>query len=216
MKKGLFITFEGPDSSGKTTQAQLLREHLTGSGHNVVVTREPGGTDIGEQIRNIILDKANVKMDSVAEAMLYAAARAQIVAEIIRPALEQGITVVCDRFVDSSLVYQGQGRGLGNDAVETINAYAVRDCVPDVTFLLKVNPETGADRRQSRENDRIENEKPAYHKAVYEAYLALEKRYPQRIVGIDGTQDVQEISRMIRERVEPLLCAKNGISGNKS
>jgi dTMP kinase len=204
MGRGLFVSFEGPDGSGKSTQSKLLYERLSEKGHAALLLREPGGTDIGEQIRRVILDSGNVRMDCMAEAMLYAAARAQLVAETIRPALEGGKIVVCDRFADSSVAYQGFARGLGA-AVEAINAYAVGGCTPDLTFLLNVPPELGEKRREHREGDRIENEGPEYHRAVCEAYMALERRFPSRIVGIDGTGDVLEISAAIAMRVERLL-----------
>jgi dTMP kinase len=196
---------EGPDSSGKSTQIQLLLRHLEQRGRDAVVAREPGGTDIGERIRAIVLDNAHPEMDSVTEAMLYAAARAQMVSQLILPALAAGKTVICDRFVDSSIAYQGGGRRLG-EIVDRINAYAVRGCMPDVTFLLKIKPEAGKTRRRLRKNDRIESEALAYHRAVYEAFLDLERKHPQRIVGIDGTLSIQEINATIIARVDALLC----------
>jgi dTMP kinase len=195
---------EGPDSSGKSTQIQLLLRHLEKTGRDAVALREPGGTAIGERIREIVLDNAHPEMDCLAEAMLYAAARAQMVAQLILPALTAGRTVICDRFVDSSIAYQGGGRRLGR-VVDRINAYAVRDCMPDVTFLLKLEPGMGKTRRSARANDRIENESIAYHKRVYKAFLALEKKHPHRIVGIDGTLGIDEIGAMIAERVDALL-----------
>jgi dTMP kinase len=206
MKKGLFITFEGLDASGKSTQIGLLDTFLRERGCDALLTREPGGTGVGERIRQIILDNASAEMDSVTETMLYAAARAQLVAQVIRPALESGRTVICDRFVDSSIAYQGFGRKLG-EAVEIINAYAVRDCAPDVTFFLKTPPEVGAARRRQRENDRMENEGADYHEAVYAGYLALERRYPERVVGVDGRGSAAQIARIIRRRIEPFLAA---------
>jgi dTMP kinase len=211
MRKGLFITFEGPDASGKSTQLRLLQGSLKAAGREVIVAREPGGTEIGEKIRRVILDRENAGMDYMAEALLYAAARAQLVFQVIRPALEEGKTVLCDRFVDSSIAYQGFGRKLG-EAVERINAYAVGDCTPDVTFLLKLNPEAGERRRMYRENDRIESEAPEYHKAVYEAYLTLERLHPQRIIAIDGARRIEEISEMINKRVDHILRIKNVVS----
>ncbi|MDR2133021.1 MAG: dTMP kinase [Clostridiales Family XIII bacterium] len=208
MRKGLFVSMEGPDSSGKSTQIQLLRRHLERKGLDAIALREPGGTAIGERIRAIVLDNAHPEMDYLTEAMLYAASRAQMVSQLILPALAAGKTVICDRFVDSSIAYQGGGRRLG-EIVDKINAYAVRDCMPDVTFLLKVEPEMAKDRRVLRENDRIESENFAYHKRVCEAFLALEKKYPRRIVGIDGTLSVEEIGAMIAERVDALLGARD-------
>jgi dTMP kinase len=200
---------EGPDSSGKSTQIKLLQRHLQQQkGRDVIVAREPGGTAIGERIRAIVLDNAHPEMDYLTEAMLYAAARAQMVSQLILPALADGRTVICDRFVDSSIAYQGGGRRLG-EVVDRINAYAVRDCMPDVTFLLKIGPEAAERRRISHKNDRIENEDFAYHEAVYEAFLALERKYPHRIVGVDGMQSIQEISALIAARVDALLQERN-------
>jgi dTMP kinase len=202
--KGLFVSVEGPDSSGKSTQIELLQCHLAQKGRDAIALREPGGTAIGERIRAIVLDNAHPEMDYLTEAMLYAAARAQMVSQLILPALAAGKTVICDRFVDSSIAYQGGGRRLG-EVVDRINAYAVRDCMPDVTFLLKLEPKAAESRRSARGNDRIENESSAYHEAVYEAFLALEKRWPQRIFGIDGARSICEISAAITARVDALL-----------
>ena len=145
MKKGLFITIEGPDGSGKSTQIEKLRVYLEKKGYKAILTREPGGTEISEKIRNIILDKNNKEMNNMTEALLYAASRAQHVAEVIKPALEMGETVICDRFIDSSIAYQGYGRGIG-EPVRVINEYAVAGCMPDITFLLKLDPRIGKGR----------------------------------------------------------------------
>lgn len=204
MREGYFISFEGGDGSGKSTQIQILREFLEERGYDVILTREPGGTPISEKIRSIILDKANSEMDDMTEALLYAAARAQLVSQIIRPALEEGKVVICDRFVDSSLAYQAYARGLG-DSVKTINAFAVGDCMPDLTILLKVNPQVGSSRIGNRERDRIELASSDFHKKVYEGYLQLEKLYPERIVGIDAADTIENISGIISERIAGLL-----------
>jgi dTMP kinase len=201
---------EGPDSSGKSTQIDLLRQHLERVGRDVIVTREPGGTAIGERIRAIVLDNAHPEMDYLTEAMLYAAARAQTVSQMIVPALKAGKTVICDRFVDSSVAYQGGGRQLG-ELVDRLNAYAVRDCVPDITFLLKIKPEMGESRRESCNNDRMENENLEYHRRVYETYLALERKYPDRIFGIDGNLSIQEISEIIIKHVDALFGKRNAV-----
>ena len=139
MEKGLFITVEGGDGSGKTTQLAFIKEYLTEKGEDVLFTREPGGTALGEKIRSVILDPANKEMVPMTESLLYAASRAQLVSEVIRPALAAGRTVVCDRYVDSSIAYQGYARGLG-ESVTTINGYAIGDCIPDATILIKVDP----------------------------------------------------------------------------
>lgn len=204
MREGYFISFEGGDGSGKSTQIQILREFLEERGYDVIITREPGGTPISEKIRSIILDKANSEMDDMTEALLYAAARAQLVSQVIRPALEEGKVVICDRFVDSSMAYQAYARGLG-DSVKTINAFAVGDCMPDLTILLKVNPQVGSSRIGNRERDRIELASSDFHKKVYEGYLQLEKLYPERIVGIDAADTIENISGIIFERIAGLL-----------
>ena len=204
MREGYFISFEGGDGSGKSTQIQILREFLEERGYDVILTREPGGTPISEKIRSIILDKANSEMDDMTEDLLYAAARAQLVSQIIRPALEEGKVVICDRFVDSSMAYQAYARGLG-DSVKTINAFAVGDCMPDLTILLKVNPQVGSSRIGNRERDRIELASSDFHKKVYEGYLQLEKLYPERIVGIDAADTIENISGIISERIAGLL-----------
>ena len=204
MREGYFISFEGGDGSGKSTQIQILREFLEERGYDVILTREPGGTPISEKIRSIILDKANSEMDDMTEALLYAAARAQLVSQIIRPALEEGKVVICDRFVDSSMAYQAYARGLG-DSVKTITAFAVGDCMPDLTILLKVNPQVGSSRIGNRERDRIELASSDFHKKVYEGYLQLEKLYPERIVGIDAADTIENISGIISERIAGLL-----------
>lgn len=204
MREGYFISFEGGDGSGKSTQIQILREFLEERGYDVILTREPGGTPISEKIRSIILDKANSEMDDMTEALLYAAARAQLVSQVIRPALEEGKVVICDRFVDSSMAYQAYARGLG-DSVKSINAFAVGDCMPDLTILLKVNPQVGSSRIGNRERDRIELASSDFHKKVYEGYLQLEKLYPERIVGIDAADTIENISGIISERIAGLL-----------
>jgi len=208
MSKGLFITFEGPDGSGKTTQIERLKAFLSEKGYDAVLTREPGGTAISEKIREIILDKNNAEMDYMTEALLYAASRAQHVAQVIMPALNQGRTVICDRFMDSSIVYQGYGRKLG-DCVRVINEYAVRGCLPDITFLLKLDPEIGKNRIKADEQDRLELEKLEYHKAVFQAYQGLEHHYPERIIGIDATGSIDEIGWKIREHIEKILDLKD-------
>lgn len=204
--RGLFITMEGPDGSGKSTQINNLKEYLEKQGHEVVLTREPGGTNISEEIRNIILDKAHTEMDYMTEALLYAAARAQLVAQIILPALSKGQTVICDRFVDSSIVYQGVGRGLGVDLVEEINRYAIRDCMPDITFLLKLPAAEGIKRKvQQGDQDRLELEKLSFHEKVFNGYLMLEERYPHRVKGIDANKPIEVLSNEIIEVIRLFL-----------
>ncbi len=204
MKRGLFITFEGPDGSGKTTQIGKLKTYLENRGFDAVITREPGGTAIGEKIRSIILDKQHMEMDYMTEALLYAAARAQHVSQVIAPALDQGRMVICDRFMDSSIVYQGIGRNLG-DSVRIINEFAVKNCFPDITFLLKVDPKIGKGRIAWEEQDRLELEKLDYHKKVYQAYEVLEKENSHRIIGIDASKSIEMISDEIRNHMGNLL-----------
>nr|WP_315022555.1 dTMP kinase [uncultured Aminipila sp.] len=204
MKRGLFISIEGPDGSGKSTQIRLLTEFLNDNGMEAILTREPGGTVISEKIRQIILDKEHIEMDSMTEALLYAASRAQHVAEVIKPGLQSGKTVICDRFVDSSIAYQGYGRHLG-EAVRIINEYAVAGCMPDITFLLKVDPSVGKNRIKVEEQDRLENEKLDFHNAVFKGYLELEKIYKDRIIGIDATKNIEEISNQIISHMRNIL-----------
>lgn len=204
MKRGLFITMEGPDGSGKSTQIAAIKNFLEQRGEQIIITREPGGTQISEKIRALLLDRENSEMDPMAEALLYAAARAQHVAQVIRPALQDGVHVICDRFIDSSIAYQGYGRGLG-DCVSIINAYAVNDCIPDVTFLMKLDPEVGKSRIDSSVQDRIEMEKMDFHNRVFSGYEALELEYPDRIVGIDASCDIEQISGEIISHLERLL-----------
>ena len=204
--RGLFISIEGPDGSGKSTQIENIKKFFEDKNIEIVFTREPGGTAIGERIREIILDNSFKEMDPMTEAMLYAASRAQHVVQVIGPALEAGKVVVCDRFVDSSLAYQGFGRELG-DAVEVINSYAIGPYMPDVTFLMKLDPNEGKHRIQENRDtqDRLEHEKLAFHRKVYKGYLELEKRYPDRILGIDASRGIDEIRDEIYKKLEEII-----------
>jgi len=206
MARGIFISIEGPDGSGKSTQIENIKKYFEAKNFEMVFTREPGGTAIGERIREIILDNNCKEMDYMTEAMLYAASRAQHVSQVIRPAIEEGKIVICDRFVDSSLAYQGFGRKLG-EAVTIINGYAVRDCLPDVTFLLKLDPSIGMHRIEDNrsEQDRLEQEKQEFHKAVYEGYLSLEKKYAHRILGIDASRSIESIRDDIYKKLDEIL-----------
>lgn len=204
MRKGYFISFEGVDGSGKSTQIKKLHEFFMARGYEVVLTREPGGTDIGEKIREIILDRSNADMAYMTEAMLYAASRAQHVSEVIAPAVEAGKIVICDRFVDSSMAYQGYGRQLG-DCVEAINRYAVNGCMPDITFLMKVRPDVSSSRMKDRELDRIEMENLEFYKRVSQGYEKLEREFPERIIGIDADGTIEDIESEIITHMEKLM-----------
>lgn len=184
-QKGQFITFEGPEGAGKTTVIATLHERLEAAGRQVVLTREPGGIRIAEQIRSIILDNDNTEMDAKTEALLYAAARRQHLIEKVIPALNAGAIVLCDRFIDSSLAYQGHARGLGIDEVLLINQFAIENTMPDLTIFFDINPEEGLARimnNSSREKNRLDKENIAFHEGVYQGYKELLQRYPERIV----------------------------------
>jgi dTMP kinase len=187
----MFVTFEGLDGSGKSTQAKLLAEALAGEGRDVVMTREPGGTELGERVRALVLAEGEVS--PWAEAALFAAARAQLVEEVIAPALERGAEVICDRYLDSSLAYQGIARGLGLDRVLELNLQAVGGVLPDRTFLLLVDPVESA-RRVGSEGDRIEREDDDFRASVDAAYRQLAELFPERIQTIDGTRPPREIA----------------------
>lgn len=195
--KGLFITFEGPDGSGKSTQITRLKEYLSSKGYDVLLVREPGGTRISEQIRSVILDTENKGMHPICEAMLYAASRAQLTHQVIIPALNEGRMVIADRFVDSSIVYQGYARGLGEEMVATINSYATGGLAPDITFLINIPAEVGIARKNNQQKlDRLEEEGISFHKKVHEGYNRLKDKN-NRIVEIDGTKSIDEIAREI-------------------
>ena len=187
-KKGFFITVEGGDGAGKSTQLSKLKEYMKDKGFNTVFTREPGGTAIGEKIRSIILDVENKEMAYHTEAYLYAASRAQNVRQIIKPALEEGKVVICDRFVDSSIAYQGFGRGLGKDRVWSINKDAVDDCMPDLTIFLDLEPEEASLRVEGREGkkDRLEISGESFHEKVYLGYKELIAEQESGVIWYDG------------------------------
>ena len=201
--KGIFITLEGPDGAGKSTQVENIKSYFENAGREVVVSREPGGTPISEKLRNIVLDNGNAEMDDITEMLVYAAARAQHVSEKIRPALDKGSVVVCDRFVDSSIAYQGYGRNLG-DQVGEVNRYATRGLEPDVTFFMDLDPEIGRSRIGKDVRDRLEQQKLDFHYRVYEGYKAICEKYPEQVVRIDATRTIDEIKEDIYSKLENL------------
>lgn len=200
----MFVTFEGIDGCGKSTQAERARELLEREGREVVLTREPGGTPLGEEVRNLLLH--GVDITPWAEAALFAAARAELADRVVRPALARGADVVCDRYLDSSLAYQGVARGLGVDEVLELNLRATRGLLPERTFLLLVDLGE-AERRTGRARDRIEREGTSFREKVDAAYRELARRFPERIVAVDGSLPADEIARTIGEQLRSLARA---------
>ena len=205
----MFITLEGPEGSGKTTAVEAAVKALQEKGYEIVRTREPGGTPIAEQIRNVILDKANTSMDPRTEALLYAASRRQHLVEKDWPALKEGKIVICDRYLDSSLAYQGGARGLGVDEVLNVNLFATENTWPDLTLLFDIKPEVGLARiasNASREVNRLDLEKLEFHNKVRDTFLALAKKYPDRYVIIDASQSREEVAKATLEAIMNRLC----------
>jgi len=208
---GLFVTFEGGEGTGKTTQLKALLAHLRAAGWDAIETRDPGGTPIGKQIRGLLLDPENTRMAAASELFLYEASRAQLVHEVIRPALDAGRIVLCDRFTDSTVAYQGYGRELDLDLIARLNAMATDGVRPDLTFLLDLDPEAGLVRatqrvtqRQER-HDRIEEEVLAFHQRVRAGYRAIAAAEPGRVAVLDAARGMAEIEGDIRRRVDELL-----------
>lgn len=198
--KGIFITFEGPDGSGKSTQIKLLTKYFEKHKLKYILTREAGGTNIGESLRNILADKSlHNKMSAKTEALLLQAARAQHVYELINPALKRGLIVLCDRYIDSSSAYQAIGRGLGNKVINMLNKFSTSGLVPNLTILLDLPAKTGLQRVNSRKtlNDRWELEKAQFHEKVRKAYLALAKKNPKRIKVISANAEIEKIHKKI-------------------
>jgi dTMP kinase len=200
----MFLTFEGVDWSGKSTQAELLAGWLRDQGRTVLSTREPGGTPVGEAVRDVVLH--GDEMTPWAEAALYAAARAEHVERALRPALDRGEDVVCDRYIESSVAYQGGARGLGIERVLELNLMVTRGLVPDRTFLVLLDP-AEARRRGAGQPDRIEREGDEFMRLVDEAYRSLAAASPERIVALDGARAPEEIAEEVREHVRALLCS---------
>ena len=202
-----FVTFEGIEGSGKTTQLRLLSEHLRRKGVPHRTTREPGGTPLADEIRRLLLSFREEGIFPEAELLLYEAARAQHVRAVILPALASGEAVLCDRFFDASSVYQGFSRGIGEGRIEDLNAFASAGLVPDLTFLLDVDPETGFARLRGRGTgpDRMESESIAFHRKVREGYLRLQEANPARITRIDARPSAEEVFRLVREAARAQL-----------
>lgn len=201
--EGIFITMEGPDGSGKTTQIDLLKTYLEKKGYDIVITREPGGTKISEAIRKVILNPEYQEMSHMTELLLYAAARAQLVNQVIAPALLEGKAVICDRFVESSAVYQGVGRGLGVETVYEVNSYALGNVKPQLTIFMDIEAKEGLKRKRNQmELDRMELEDVSFHQRVVNGYRQLAQLYPERIFPVDATLPIEEIHSMIVSEVE--------------
>lgn len=201
---GYFVTFEGGEGAGKSSALTGVAKQLISQGYSVVITREPGGISISEQIREILLDKVNTEMDARTEALLYAAARRQHIVEKVKPALEKGKIVLCDRFIDSSLAYQGYARGLGIDHIYQINQFAIDHFMPDLTLFFDLKPEVGLARIQAnqfREKNRLDVEHLSFHQKVYEGYQLLQERFPTRIYSIDAEQSLESVIQASFEKI---------------
>ena len=205
----MFITIEGPEGSGKTTAVDAAVKKLEEMGYQIVRTREPGGTPIAEQIRNVILDKNNTAMDQRTEALLYAASRRQHLVEKVWPALKEGKIVICDRYLDSSLAYQGGARGLCVDNILQVNSFATEGTFPDLTLLFDIDPQLGLARiaaNANREVNRLDLEKIDFHNKVRNTFLELAKRYPERYVVIDASQSREEVAKKTLEVMLSRIC----------
>ncbi len=210
-KRGTFLTFEGIDGCGKTTQLRLLGASLRERGVSVVETVEPGGTEIGMQIRRILLDPASAGLNARAELLLYFASRAQNVEQVIRPGLEQGAVVLCDRFTDSTLVYQGCGRGLDTEPIVTLDKLACGGLAPDLTILIDIDVTVSRERSSARNEKsgsgetRIDDESENFHSRVREGYQALARKHPERIRVVNGAERIGTVAKLVWEQVEPLV-----------
>ena len=202
---GKFITFEGIDGSGKTTQINLLEEKLSQQGISTLILREPGGTKLSEKIRGILLDRENINLSPSAESLLFVAARAQLMAEKIKPSLERNQFVICDRYADSTIAYQGYGRGLNVKYLEELNKFATDSIQPDITIILDVDPEKAAIRMASDVSDRLESTGIHFFLRVREGYYEIARRYPQRCVIIDGSRPESEVFELVLKEVNNKL-----------
>ena len=206
MEKGYFITLEGGEGSGKTTASKYIIAELQKRGIDAIYSREPGGVDIAEQIRNVILNVNNTAMDVRTEALLYAASRRQHLVEVVIPALKAGKVVICDRFIDSSLAYQGYARGIGMDEVWEINRFAIDDCMPDLTLYFNVTVETGLKRISTRDElNRLDRESLDFHHRVHEGYRLVCEKYPDRVRSVNADLPLEEVERISLDLVLDLL-----------
>lgn len=208
MNKGMFITLEGPEGSGKSTVLKMICEYLEENNIDYISTREPGGINISEQIREVILNKNNTKMDSRTEALLYAASRRQHLSEKVIPALKEGKIVICDRFIDSSLAYQGYARGIGMNKVMQINEFAIDEYMPNLTLYFDIDPKIGLDRiskNQDREVNRLDLEKLQFHKKVREGYLTILHNNPNRVKLIDASKTIEEVFKQVKVVLNNIL-----------
>nr|WP_255688896.1 dTMP kinase [Pontibacillus sp. HN14] len=206
--KGTFVTFEGGEGAGKSTVLKAVGERLLQEGYDVVMTREPGGIDIAEKIRQVILDPSHITMDGRTEALLYAAARRQHLVEKVVPALNEGKIVLCDRFIDSSLAYQGHARGLGIEEVQRINEFAIEGYMPHLTLFFDITPERGLERiarNKGREQNRLDLEHLRFHHTVYEAYGMLLEQYPNRIQPINADQSLDKVIEAAYQKVSSAI-----------
>ncbi len=205
-----FITFEGPEGSGKSTQCQLLAEHLVSLSHNVLRVREPGGTEISQQVRQILMDMKNKSMFPATEFLLFSSARAQLVREKIRPHLDGGGIVICDRYYDSSLAYQGYGHGLPLETIRAVTALAADSLAPDLTLLLDIDPERGLRRRQTNgaEWNRLDDYALAFHKRVRDGFLELAKAEPERWRVLNADRGVEEVQQEVRNVIGEFIANK--------
>lgn len=208
--KGIFITFEGIDGSGKTTQIELLNSFLKQSGFDVVLTREPGGTDIGDKIRKILLDSKNVQMSYRAETLLFLASRAELVSKVIQPSLNQGKIVMCDRFFDSTIAYQGIARQLGAEKILDMSLWATENIIPDLTFLLSIDVWECENRIKNgkKKKDRIEKEEVDFKSKIQEGYMQLAGKNKERFVIVDGCLDIENVFAVVKRNTLRVLKSK--------